>query len=101
MSMEVSYYALSGRNLIEDMDTSFFFKSKNLILDIYTTYIAPLIPLLDKALKASVPIEKRIEQEEPPKLLDNLQRYAKMRTLRVHLTNNAMTTQQTRDLQLL
>ena len=44
------------------MDLSPFYKTKNMILDIYKKFIYPIVPILQKAFKLKIPIERKTEQ---------------------------------------
>ena len=51
-------------------------KAKNIIVDLYHTFVEPLLPIFEKALKANIPQERKNEEDlEMPKLVENILRY--------------------------
>ena len=73
------------------MDQGLISKSKNIIVDLYHTFVEPLLPIFEKTLKVNILPERRNEEDlEMPKLVENLFRYSKMMTTKVNLTSVAM-----------
>ena len=58
------------------MDQGLMCKAKNIIVDLYHTFVEPLLPIFEKALKANIPQERKNEEDlEMPKLVENILRY--------------------------